>query len=48
MHHQYEAYGGWSFSNKDYYYEGLNADIDHPNTGLMMEIVDPYGKINVF
>ena len=38
------AYGGWSFSNKDYYNENLTALINEPIMQNMMSIVDPYGK----
>lgn len=42
MRHQYRAYGGWSFSNQDYYDEDITSEIENPNMQLMMDIIDPY------
>lgn len=42
MKHQYRAYGGWSFSNIDYYDEDITAEVDNPNLQSMMDIIDPY------
>ena len=44
MNHQYMAYGGWSFSNKDYYFENLTSYMNEPIIQDMMDIVDPYGR----
>ncbi len=44
MMHQWEAYGGWSFSNKDYYNEDLMVHIESRELDEMMQIVDPYCK----
>jgi len=43
MRHQYEAYGGWSFSNIDYYNENIMEDIKTPEARQMFDIIDPYG-----
>jgi PhoPQ-activated pathogenicity-related protein len=42
MRHQYRAYGGWSFSNKDYFNENITQDLEHPSIPLMTDIIDPY------
>ena len=43
MRHQFEAYGGWSFSNIDYYNEDIMMDIDEPEMQEMCDIIDPHG-----
>ena len=39
--HHFRAYGGWSFALTDYYALNFTAQLDNPNTQLMMDIVDP-------
>ena len=42
MHHQWRAFGGWTWAFKDYYAMNFTAEIDDPNTQLMLDVVDPY------
>ena len=41
MHHQWRAFGGWTFAFEDYYALNFTANLDDPNTQAMMDIVDP-------
>ena len=43
MHHMYRSLGGWTFAFEDYYEENITQHLDHPNTQLLANIVDPYG-----
>eukprot|EP01038_Epipyxis_sp_PR26KG_P006071 gene6071-8360_t len=42
MHHQYRAYGGYTFALADYTDENIPARIDDPNMQLLAEYEDPY------
>ena len=44
MHHMYRSLGGWTFAFSDYYEQNITRYLDHPNTQLMADIIDPYGK----
>eukprot|EP00755_Sulcionema_specki_P008352 Sspe_Gene.5884::Locus_1965_Transcript_1_1_Confidence_1.000_Length_1677::g.5884::m.5884 len=41
MHHQYRAYGGWTFAFTDYYDVNLTAHVDDPIFAAGMKVVDP-------
>lgn len=41
-HHQYKAYGGWSFALSDYYDMNITSRFDSPNMVTLSENVDPY------
>jgi len=42
MHHMWRAYGGWTWTFKDYWEEGITKTIDDPENDLLAEIVDVY------
>lgn len=42
LHHHYMSFGGWSFAFEPYYNENITQYLDHPNTQLMAQIIDPY------
>jgi PhoPQ-activated pathogenicity-related protein len=42
MHHQYRAYGGWTFAFEDYYDENITARLDDDNATVLFSIVDPF------
>jgi PhoPQ-activated pathogenicity-related protein len=42
VHHQFRAYGGWTFAFKDYYAMGFTGSLDSPGVAAMATIVDPY------
>ena len=41
LHHQFKAYGGWTFAFKDYWALDFTKKLDDPNTQLMANIIDP-------
>eukprot|EP00616_Rhizochromulina_sp_CCMP1243_P000825 CAMPEP_0118974190 /NCGR_PEP_ID=MMETSP1173-20130426/11118_1 /TAXON_ID=1034831 /ORGANISM="Rhizochromulina marina cf, Strain CCMP1243" /LENGTH=520 /DNA_ID=CAMNT_0006923899 /DNA_START=41 /DNA_END=1603 /DNA_ORIENTATION=+ len=42
LHHQYAAYGGWSFAFKDYYEMNITGRLDDDNATDLFNIVDPF------
>ncbi|XP_041363192.1 autocrine proliferation repressor protein A-like [Gigantopelta aegis] len=41
LHHQFRAYGGWTFAFKAYYELNFTQLLDNPRTQLMADYVDP-------
>lgn len=41
LHHQWMAYGGWTWAFKDYYEMNFTKDLDNPNTQKMFDFCDP-------
>ena len=42
LHHQFKAYGGWSWAFKDYYAENITQDLDDQWFQDLLEAADPY------
>ena len=42
LHHQYKAYGGWTWAFKDYYNENITQDLDAPYFADLISAADPY------
>ena len=42
MHHQWQAFGGWTWAFKDYYALNFTKNLDDPNTQLMCDVIDPF------
>ena len=42
LHHQYRAYGGWSFPFEDYWKMNITQQLDNPKTQKLFDIVDMY------
>ncbi|XP_072043224.1 autocrine proliferation repressor protein A-like [Amphiura filiformis] len=41
LHHHYRSLGGWTFAFNDYYEEGITQFLDHPNTQMLADFIDP-------
>ena len=42
LHHQFKAYGGWTWAFKDYYAENITQDLDDQWFQDLLEAADPY------
>ena len=42
LHHQYKAYGGWTWAFKDYYAENITQDLDDQWFAELLDACDPY------
>lgn len=47
IHHQWRAYGGWSFALKDYIAENITTEFDSENFAKAMSIVDPIAYTDI-
>lgn len=45
LHKHWMSLGGWTFAFNDYYEVNLTMVLDHPNTQLLMNNIDPICKI---
>ena len=46
LHHQYKAYGGWTFAFGDYYAENITQDLDDEWFEQLLQAADPYSFID--
>ena len=42
LHHQFKAYGGWTWAFKDYYAENITQDLDDEWFEQLLAAADPY------
>jgi len=42
LHHQFKAYGGWTFAFEDYYNENITQDLDDQWFADLLQACDPY------
>ncbi|CAH1783500.1 unnamed protein product, partial [Owenia fusiformis] len=41
LRNQHRSLNGWTWAFRDYFWEGLTAELDNPNTQILADLIDP-------